>query len=678
MSEDKPSLYKVLFELAQSISGHNDLGSLCSALSGALKSVVAFDVLGLFLYESSGNALRMYGLSSSMNINEENLPQTVLIEDNPAGWAWIHQQPLFIPRLDLESRWPELIAPARNRGVSSLLFVPLTTGDCHLGVLAMGFLAPFDMNREEIEFIHRVASEFAVTIDSHLVRQQYVRERDRLQVLFDLTNALVSKLSPDELVSAVSEQLRKVTAFDAGAFAILNKKTGNLTFRVIHLDPDLGMDISQEPIQADGLPAAEAISTGKPVLLDKADPQRFSSPIYKKWVDAGFQASCSIPLKTRNSILGTLDLARLSDQPFGNDDVELLVQVAHQITIAMENALAYRELTELKDKLVFEKLYLEDEIRFDLNLGEMVGESPAFQAVLKNIQIVGPTDATVLIMGETGTGKELVARAIHNQSQRSKNSFVKVNCSAIPSSLIESELFGHEKGAFTGAFAQRKGRFELADEGTLFLDEIGEIPFELQSKLLRAIQEQEFERVGGSHTIKVNVRFIAASNRNLKTMVDAGSFRSDLYYRLHVFPLIVPPLRERREDIPLLSRYFTQKYAQRIGRKVELISTEAMGVLTRYDWPGNIRELQNIIERSVILSRDRTLELAMPEMASDFLIPAAPTKPGLVADREQILRALRESKGVVAGPNGAAWRLGLKRTTLQGRMKKLGISKEYH
>ncbi len=678
VNEDEPSLYKVLFELAQSISGHNDLGSLCSALSESLKSVVAFDVLGLFLYESSCNALRMYGFSSSRSINKENIPQTVRIDDNPAGWAWIHQQPLFIPRLDLESRWPELIAPVRNRGVCSLLFVPLATGDRHLGVLAMGFLAPFDVNREEIEFIHRVASEFAVTIDSYLVRQQYLRERDRLQVLFDLTNALVSKLSPDELVSAVSDQLRKVTTFDAGAFAILNKKTGDLTIRVIRLDPDLGMDISQEPIRADGLPSAEAISTGKPVLLDKADTQRFSSPIYKKWVDAGFQASCSIPLKTRNSILGTLDLARFSDQPFRNDDVELLVQVAHQITITMENALAYRELTELKDKLVFEKLYLEDEIRFDLNLGEMVGESPAFQAVLKNIQIVGPTDATVLIMGETGTGKELVARAIHNHSQRSKNSFVKVNCSAIPSSLIESELFGHEKGAFTGAFAQRKGRFELADEGTLFLDEIGEIPFELQSKLLRAIQEQEFERVGGSHTIKVNVRFIAASNRNLKTMVDAGSFRSDLYYRLHVFPLIVPPLRDRREDIPLLSRYFTQKYAQLIGRKIELISTEAMGVLARYDWPGNIRELQNIIERSVILSRDRTLELAMPEMASDLLIPAAPTKPGLVADREQILRALRESKGVVAGPNGAARRLGLKRTTLQGRMKKLGISKEYH
>jgi formate hydrogenlyase transcriptional activator len=302
----------------------------------------------------------------------------------------------------------------------------------------------------------------------------------------------------------------------------------------------------------------------------------------------------------------------------------------------------------------------------------MLGESPAFQAVLENIRIVAPTGATVLILGETGTGKELVARAIHQQSLRGGNSFVKVNCAAIPASLLESELFGHEKGAFTGAVARRVGRFELADKGTLFLDEIGEIPYELQSKLLRAIQEREFERLGGDRTHKVDVRIIAASNRDLKAMVDAGGFRSDLYYRLHVFPLSVPPLRERREDIPLLVDHFTRKYARRTGRRIDAIPAEAMDVLRRYEWPGNIRELQNILERSVILSRGRTLELAMPETAAR---PSSAPEPAL--ERERILAALRESAGVVGGPHGAARRLGLKRTTLQARMKKLGIQKGY-
>jgi formate hydrogenlyase transcriptional activator len=364
-------------------------------------------------------------------------------------------------------------------------------------------------------------------------------------------------------------------------------------------------------------------------------------------------------------------------QPFTKEDVELLVQVAHQIAIALENSLAYRELAEMKERLAIEKSYLEDDIRFDQNLGDMLGESPAFQAVLRSLQIVAPTDATVLILGETGTGKELLARAIHELSGRSKHSFVKVNCAAIPASLLESELFGHEKGAYTGAVTQRVGRFELADHGTLFLDEIGEIPLELQPKLLRAIQEQEFERLGGSRTIHADIRFIAASNRNLKAMVDEGNFRSDLYYRLHVFPLPVPPLRERREDIPLLARFFTQKYAQRLGRKVDSISSAAMNTLVRYDWPGNIRELQNVIERSVVLTRGRVLELAMPEISARP--PAAMPKSdlGSVAERERILQALQDAKGVVAGPDGAATRLGLKRTTLQARMKKLGITRDY-
>jgi formate hydrogenlyase transcriptional activator len=677
VSADKSSLYEALFELSQSISGHDDLESLCRALSGSLKRIVSFDLLGLFLHDAPSNTLGMYGFDFPGKITRQNVRRTMPVDDNPAGWVWLNQQPLFIARLDQESRWPELLEPARLFGLSSLLFVPLTTGGHQLGVLALGFFAPSEASRPEKDFVHRVASEFAVTIDSYLTRQQYLRERDRLQMLFDLTNALVSKLSPDELFSALSEQLQKIVVFDIAAFTLLDNKSGELLIRGIHFDRDLGLEITRTAARPEGLPAAEALSTGNPVVMDTIDLQRFPSPLYKRWADAGFRSSCSIPLTTRNSTMGTLELGRRSNKRFSDEDVELLVQVARQIAIALENSLAYRELAEMKEKLANEKLYLEDEIRFDQNLGEMLGQSPAFQAVLKNVQIVGPTDATVLILGETGTGKELVARAIHQQSQRSKNGFIKVNCAAIPSSLLESELFGHEKGAFTGALGQRIGRFELADKGTLFLDEIGEIPLELQSKLLRAIQEQEFERLGGNRTIKVDVRFVAASNRDLKALVDAGSFRSDLYYRLHVFPLVLPPLRERQEDIPLLTRYFTQKYAQRTSRKVDSISIEAMNALNRYEWPGNIRELQNIIERSVILSRGRTLELAMPEMAASHPMSISRSTAGSIAERERILQALKNTRGVVSGPNGAARRLGLKRTTLQARMKKLGISRDY-
>ena len=396
------------------------------------------------------------------------------------------------------------------------------------------------------------------------------------------------------------------------------------------------------------MPAAEVLATGKPVVAHDIDIDRYPSPIFRRFVALGFKSICSVPLISRDRTIGTLALVRITDDDWPPDDVEFLMQVASQIAIAVENSLAYRELAEMKERLATEKLYLEDEIRLDHNIGNMVGEGPAFQAVLKSIQIVAPTDATVLILGETGTGKELVARAIHELSGRSKGSFVKVNCAAIPASLLESELFGHEKGSFTGAVAQKIGRFELAHQGTLFLDEIGEMPLELQPKLLRAIQDQEFERVGGNRTIRTDVRFVAATNRDLKAMVDENKFRADLYYRLHVFPLHVPPLRERREDIPLLTRYFVQKHAHRMGRNIDTIPTSALDALTQYDWPGNIRELQNVIERSVILTNGSTLHVAMPELigeaGSSFAV--ARNVVGRIArcERARIIRRWRKQK----------------------------------
>lgn len=333
------------------------------------------------------------------------------------------------------------------------------------------------------------------------------------------------------------------------------------------------------------------------------------------------------------------------------------------------------DLAVMSDELATERLGSDEEIKPDQNAGGMIGESAAFQELLRNIRLVAPTDATVLVHGETGTGKELIARAIHDLSGRSKQPFIKVNCAAIPGTLLESELFGHEKGSFTGAFAQKLGRFELAHKGTLFLDEIGEIPSELQSKLLRAIQEQELERVGGNRTIRVDIRLVAATNRNLKEMVDEGKFRSDLYYRLHVFPLTVPPLRQRQRDIPLLTRYFARKYARQLNREIERIPAATMEALAKYDWPGNIRELQHIIERSVILTAGRILQVTIPESTPITVMHPSPTDDA--TERDQVLRALEEAGGKVGGACGAAARLGIPRTTLQARMKRLNIRREY-
>jgi formate hydrogenlyase transcriptional activator len=369
----------------------------------------------------------------------------------------------------------------------------------------------------------------------------------------------------------------------------------------------------------------------------------------------------------------------MRDAAFAPHDVELLTQIGNELAIAVENALAFRQIEELKDKLAEEKLYLEDEIRTEYDFEEIVGESQSLKRALRDVETVAPTDSTVLIQGESGTGKELIARAIHNLSARRERTLVKVNCAAIPTGLIESELFGHEKGAFTGAISQKIGRFELADKGTLFLDEIGDIPLELQPKLLRVLQEREFERLGSTRTVKVDIRLVTATNRDLSQMIANREFREDLFYRLNVFPIPLPPLRERREDIPLLVRYFTQKYARRMNRPIETIPSEAMEALTNWNWPGNVRELENLMERAVILTRGSVLHVPLAELRNGGET-AAPAMTGTLstleeAEREHVLRALRESKWVVGGPAGAAARLGLKRTTLQSRMQKLGITR---
>ena len=677
-SHSDADIHQALFDLAKAISGHNDLDSLCRGLAQSLRRVVEFEYLGVMLYDSVRNVMGRHALTAVDSIAIEALPPLPMDED-PAAWVWCNQETLIISSIADERRWPEYIALCHRRDFSSLSLVPLTVGERRVGVLGFGGRAVYQPGLGELAFLERVASEFAVAVDAFLMQQLVVRERDRLRVLFDITNALVSKLSREDLFTAISEQLSKVIAHDFAVLTLLEKETSKIHVHALHFTGDARLPIDYLSVQSDGLPASEAIVSGKPVIVNEPDPERFPSQGYKDLVQAGAGAICSLPLTTSNGTIGALDMVRLTRSPFTDDDVNLGSQVARQVAIALENSLAYRELADMRDKVATEKLYLEDEIRYDQNVGNMVGESPSFRSLLRTVQVVAPTDATVLILGETGSGKELVARAVHEGSSRRTQSFVKLNCAAIPATLLESELFGHERGAFTGAIAPKIGRFELAHQGTLFLDEVGEIPLELQSKLLRAVQEQEFERLGSNRTIRVDVRLIAATNRDLKAMVDEHKFRSDLYYRLHVFPIRVPSLRERREDIPRLVRYFSERYASRMNRAIDSIASADIEALTRYVWPGNIRELQNVIERSVILTQGNVLTIAMPECQ---------TTPGTAGGRDsdmapsmgrqRILQALKEAKGIVGGPNGAAASLGMKRTTLQSRMRKLKIDREYY
>ena len=679
MGMSESEIYRAFFALSRSIAGVTDLETLCNALAECLRGVVSFEYLGLVLHDAVHDQLRLHAVSANHPIKATKKTPMVLPADGdyPGAWVWREQKPLVISPISEHTDSNPFLQQVRAEGVRALTLLPLSNGERRLGILGFGSAAPFRPESDALCFLERVASEVAVTVDGYLTRQALLQERDRMRVLFDITNAIISKLPAEDLFAAISEQLSRVVAHDFAAVTLLDKSTGDIRLKALHSPRGLMFEAEDEAVSPEGLPTGEALATGRPVVTCGADFERFHAPLYRKFVGLGFGSSCTIPLVAGSGTLGALDLARMNLEPFTPDEVELLVQVASQIAVAIENALAYRELARIKDQLATEKLYLEDEIRFDQNVGNMIGESPAFQSVLRSVQVVAPTDATVLIQGETGTGKELVARAIHDMSARAKRSFIKVNCAAIPATLLESELFGHEKGSFTGAFAQKIGRFELAHQGTLFLDEIGEIPLELQSKLLRAIQEQELERLGGNRTIRVDVRFVAATNRDLKQMVDEGKFRSDLYYRLHVFPLTVPPLRERRDDIPLLIRYFTQKHAKRMNRPIEEISSAAIEALTRYDWPGNIRELQNVVERSVILSPGRVLQIALPEISRVPRMDARDPKLEEAAERDRILRALAASGGKISGPDGAAEKLGLRRTTLQSRMKKLRIERQY-
>ena len=498
------------------------------------------------------------------------------------------------------------------------------------------------------------------------------RLAEQYQALLEVAQAIAAHRDIDQLFRDLAQRLPRVVQVNIVDLSLYDPVRNLMRLHAIQANVPADLVGGHEEF-IDETPAGWVWQTQQPVIVaDVADESRWPR-VRAFMTEDGTQSFCFVPLTTARGRLGAMGFLSLKRAAYSETDLEFLVQVGKQVAVAVENTLAFQQIVELKEKLAKEKLYLEEEIRSERHFEEIIGDSPALKRVLAQVEVVAPTDSTVLIQGETGTGKELIARAVHRLSGRRDRTFVKLNCAAIPTGLLESELFGHERGAFTGAIAQKVGRFELAHEGTIFLDEVGEIPLELQSKLLRVLQEQEFERLGSTRTIRVNVRLIAATNRDLANLVEANGFRSDLYYRLNVFPLTLPPLRDRPEDIPTLMRYFAQHYAARMKKTIESISAKTLETLSRYHWPGNIRELENMVERAVILTQGTELQIPLGELKTESRPPVREVSSLHDAEREHILRALRETRWVIGGPTGAAARLGLKRTTLTSKIKKLGI-----
>ncbi len=601
------------------------------------------------------------------------------------GTAVYRRQPVFVTDIVTDPLWDDYRDLFLPYGIRAVWSRPLFTSDGKvLGTFAILYREVRRPSASDLQLIENAGRIAGIAIERQRSGETLQQERDRLRLLLEITNSMTSKLDFRGLIETLSTSLLGVTGSDFCALLLPEAERGELRVTTLYNPEARGAigDGSMIPIR--GSTCGKAFRTGKTQNFNsfeeaRDDPESFGNSagrvFYERLMAEGLISGCDLPLTGRSGIIGVLAALKRSERAFEREDVVFLEQVATQVAIAVENALDYQRATEEKNKETERRRYLEEEIRAEF--GSIVGDSPALKAALSLVSIVAPTDSSVLILGETGTGKELVARAIHNLSSRRQRAFVKLNCAAIPLGLLESELFGHEKGAFTGAIAQKIGRFELADKGTLFLDEVGDIPLELQAKLLRVLQEQEFERLGSNRTHKVNVRLIAATHRDLRSMVKQEIFREDLYYRLRVFPIDIPPLRQRTEDIPELVRHFAALFSRRMNKKIEQIPEETMAALMRYGWPGNIRELQNFIERAVILSPCSVLRAPIAELES---FPG-PRKPEIAIsglaemERDTIVRALEASSGVIGGRNGAAERLGIKRTSLLYRMQKLGIER---
>ena len=685
--------------VSSAIREHREPKELIGVLIDELPIVVPIDFASVCLYQPDSNTFCRYAIDVASR-SEMLSAETTSSEATLSALVYEQQEPFLRSTDDLELGFERLSALLKRLGVRFICSLPLTTAHRKLGVITFGSKQAEGYSPNEVRFMYQVADQIALAFDDasnftalRRTSEELQSKNERLELLLHVANQVTCNLELREVMHAISRDVRRVMRCDYAGLSLPDSQDKE-KLRLYALDFPESKGFLREELtySIEGSPSGHAFRDKKPSTL--LSPfigwlENPEAPIVQIAHREGLKSFCFLPLISRDHTVGVLVLGRLRDDAFSESDISFLSQVAKQIALAVENALAFREIRELKDQLSSEKLYLEDEIRSELNFSEILGNSTALRRILKLAQTVAPTDSTVLIYGETGSGKELIARAIHDRSPRSGRPFVKLNCAAIPNGLLESELFGHEKGAFTGAIAQRIGRFEVADSGTIFLDEIGEIPLELQSKLLRVLQEREFERLGSSRTLRTDARLIAATNRDLESMVNEQRFRPDLFFRLNVFPIHVPPLRERQEDIPLLVRRFTQQFSRRMNKAIDTIPSAAMDALCRYRWPGNIRELQNVIERAVIISTGSTLQLDVADLKFPEVshyeetrgVAANPLAAGALRntlkeiEREQILNALQQSDWVVAGPHGAAARLGMNRSTLQVRMRKLGISR---
>ncbi len=668
---DNTTSLEALLEMTDVVVRHPSLAELLPDVAARLHKIFPFDLFTLSLHDSATDMMRLHFREG---VDLPRGPLQLPVSDTPGGWVWKNQRILVIQDAVSEPRFSRANEILTNAGIHSYCVLPLTTAATQLGAIGFGSTQPNHYLGTEQNLLQRVTGIVALAVENALNREHLQREKERTQLLLEVTTAIASTLELHRLFPSIASFIRRVIPHDLSSIAMYERDSQSLYLYALDPGPGQGRMTAgvKLPIQTSG--------PGR-VFLDKQTkvftPQELSK-LHGSAVDDigrhGFQSVCCVPLMIPKGVIGTLNVASKEHDAFRHEDVHLLEQIAAQIAVSLDNARAYSEIARLKDRLAEEKLYLEDEIRSELNFQEIIGESNSLKRVLGQVKTVAPSDATVLILGETGTGKELIARAIHRISTRHNASFIKMNCAAIPTGLLESELFGHEKGAFTGAISQKIGRLELADHGTLFLDEIGDIPLELQPKLLRVLQDQEFERLGSNRTVKVNVRLIAATNCDLEQAMADKQFRSDLFYRLNVFPIRVPALRDRREDIPQLVRYFVLMFCRRMNKLIETIPTTAMNAFLSWDWPGNVRELENFIERSVILSEGTILNAPLAELRSHKLQGGSSgTLESL--EREHILRVLQETGGVIGGKFGAAARLGLKRTTLQSRIQRLGIAR---
>ncbi len=663
--------YLTLLRAANAIATSNDCDSASETLVKKLSEITLFHALHVVAFDRDTN-MPCWALLDAAGKRFDIPADEIVVEDTPIQWVHNSGQPLIISDWQQEQRFAKYGKFLADLNIGSTCTLPLIRGSRRLGVLSLGRFYPHAYDEDEVRFLELVAEHIGLAIDAAVNFYISRKVQDQLKLILDLNNQVVSNLEFNDLLHAASASVRQVMSCDAAAIMLPDSDGKNLLVHALDYPDSRGIFTEGSLLPIEGTTPGDTFKTGKPMVVNRLDPAELPPDLYKKASAEGLNSLCDIPLMSKNRLLGVLAVARRKENGFDAREIAFLTQVAKQVAIGIENAQAYGEIANLKDRLAQEKLYLEEEIRGEMDFEGIVGQSSALRHVLNLVDTVAPSESTVLLLGETGTGKELIARAIHERSRRKDRTFVKLNCAAIPTGLLESELFGHERGAFTGAIMQKVGRLELADRGSLFLDEVGDIPIEIQPKLLRALQEREFERLGSTVTKKVDVRLVAATNRDLDKMIENREFRSDLYYRLNVFPIRIPPLRERPEDIPLLVRYFVQKYARRMEKQIESIPSSAMRKLSAWHWPGNIRELENFIERSVILSHGSALQVPIGELESNG--KSAPLEGSRESgDRAQILRILKETNGRVAGPKGAAERMGIKRTTLISRMKKLGI-----